>query len=137
MKTQASLHRLEVNLAEETTLVNVDKGKIAQVLENLLSNAVKFSPAGSLIIIKGDLFQGGYRISVADQGVGMTPEQVAKVFDKFYRANGSDSAVEGAGMGMHIVKHIVDDHGGKVCVESEPGKGTTVSFTFPLALRQV
>jgi PAS domain S-box-containing protein len=137
LKTQASLHRLEVNLDEETTLVNVDKGKIGQVLENLLSNAVKFSPEGSLVRIKGDLFQGGYRISVADQGVGMTPEQVAKVFDRFYRANGSDSAVEGAGMGMHIVKHIVEDHGGKVWVESEPGKGTTVRFTLPLTLRQV
>lgn len=137
LKTQASLHRLEVNLTEETTLVNVDKGKIGQVLENLLSNAVTFSPAGSLVRIKGDLFQGGYRISVADQGDGMTPEQVAKVFDKFYRADTSDTAVEGVGLGMHIVKHIVEGHGGKIWVESELGKGTTVSFTFPLTLRQV
>ncbi|MBE9534391.1 MAG: PAS domain S-box protein [Proteobacteria bacterium] len=137
LKTQASLHRLEVNLADETTLVNVDKGKMGQVLENLLSNAVAFSPAGSLVRIQGDLFQGGYRISVADQGAGMTPEQVAKVFDKFYRADTSDTAVEGVGLGMHIVKHIVEGHGGKIWVESELGKGTTVSFTFPLTLRQV
>ncbi len=136
LKTQASRCRFEVTLAEEDLLLKIDKGKICQVLENLLSNAVKFSPEGSLVRIRGDLIEEGYRISVADQGMGMTPEQVAKVFDKFYRADASDTAVEGVGLGMHIVKHIVEDHGGKIWVESELGKGTTVSFTLPLALRR-
>ncbi len=132
LKSQASKHRLEVNLAKENTCLNTDKGKMGQVLENLISNAVKFSPAGSLIRIRGDLTQEGYRISVADQGSGMTPAQVAKVFDKFYRADASDTALEGIGLGMSVVKHIVEAHGGKIWVESEVGKGTTVSFSVPL-----
>lgn len=132
LKTQASKHRLEVALTEDNTLLNVDKGKIGEVLENLLSNAVKFSAAGSLIRIHGELVKEGYRISVADQGIGMTPEQVDKVFSKFYRADASHTAAEGIGLGMSIVKHIVDAHGGRIWVESELGKGTTVSFTMPL-----
>jgi signal transduction histidine kinase len=136
LKTQASLHRLEVNLAEETTLVNVDKGKMEQVLENLLSNAFKFSSEGSLVQIRGEFIEDGCRISITDEGIGMTPEHAEKIFDKFFRVNASDTAVEGIGLGMSIVRQIVEAHGGKIWVESDLGKGTTVSFTFPLALRQ-
>jgi PAS domain S-box-containing protein len=132
LKTKATKHRLEVALTEEGTLLNIDKGKIDQVLENLLSNALKYSPEGSLVQIRGALVQKDYRFSVADRGIGMTPEQVAKVFDKFYRGDASHTAVEGVGLGMSVVKHIIEAHGGKIWVESEPGMGTTVSFTVPL-----
>ena len=132
LKTQASKHRLEVALTEDNTLLNVDKGKIGEVLENLLSNAIKFSSAGSLIRVRGELVKEGYRISVADHGIGMTPEQVDKVFNKFYRADASHTATEGIGLGMSIVKHIVDAHCGKIWVARELGKGATVSFTMPL-----
>ena len=71
-------------------------------------------------------------ISVADQGMGMTPEQVDKMFDKFYRVDASNTAIEGTGLGMTVVKHIVEAHGGKVWVESELGKWTTVTFTIPV-----
>jgi signal transduction histidine kinase len=76
--------------------------------------------------------QSAIEISVADQGIGMTPEQVEKIFEKFYRADVSDSAIEGTGLGTTIVKNIVEAHGGKVWVESELGKGTTVKFTIPI-----
>ncbi len=76
--------------------------------------------------------QSAIEISVADQGIGMTPEQVEKIFGKFYRADVTDSAIEGTGLGMTIVKNIVEGHGGKVWVESELGKGTTVKFTIPI-----
>jgi len=72
-----------------------------------------------------------FEISITDQGIGMTPEQVEKIFDKFYRADASDSAPEGTGLGMSIVKYIVEAHRGKVWVESEYGKGTTVRVTIP------
>ncbi|OEU51122.1 MAG: hypothetical protein BA871_12485 [Desulfuromonadales bacterium C00003096] len=132
-KAQPSQHRLDVTLADENTLLNVDKGKMGQVLENLLSNAVKFSPAGSLVQIRGDLVEKSYQISVTDQGIGMTPEQVEKIFDKFYRADASDTAVSGIGLGMNIVKNIVEAHGGRIWLESELNRGSTVSFTLPLA----
>jgi signal transduction histidine kinase len=64
----------------------------------------------------------------------MTPEQVARVFEKFYRADASDTAVSGLGLGMSIVRNIVEAHGGKIWVESEPGRGTTAHFLLPLAL---
>lgn len=128
-------YRFEVVLAEENTLLMVDKGKMGQILENLLSNAVKYSPAGGLIRIRGDIVKRFYQISVADQGIGMTAEQVARIFDKFYRADASDTAIGGIGLGMSIVKHIVEAHGGKIWVESQLGEGTVVSFTIPLARR--
>ncbi len=132
LKTQASKHRVEVTLAEDDTLLNVDKGKIGAALENLLSNAVKFSAAGSLIRIGGERIRDGYRISVTDQGLGMTADQAAKVFDKFYRADASHTAVEGIGLGMSIVKQSIEAHGGKIWVDSALSKGTAVCFTMPL-----
>ncbi|APG27586.1 hypothetical protein A7E78_06900 [Syntrophotalea acetylenivorans] len=132
LKAQTSHHRLDVTLAAENTLLNVDQAKIGQVLENLLSNAVKFSPADSLIQIKGAIIEKSYQISVADQGIGMTPEQMEKVFDKFYRADASDTAVSGIGLGMSIVRNIVEAHGGSIWVESELDRGTTVNFTISL-----
>jgi signal transduction histidine kinase len=133
LKARVSPGRLELALARQSTELSVDPDKIVQVLENLISNAVKFSAAESPIRIRGDLVQDGYRISVADRGIGMTPEQVEKVFDKFYRADATDTAVEGVGLGMSIVKHIVETHGGKIRVKSESGRGTTVTFTIPVA----
>ncbi len=132
LKTQGSKHRVEVVLAEDSTLLNIDKGKIGAALENLLSNAVKFSAVGSLIRIRGERIRDGYRICVADQGIGMTSDQAAKVFDKFYRADASHTAAEGIGLGMSIVKQSIEAHGGKIWVESELSKGTTVCFTIPL-----
>ena len=70
-------------------------------------------------------------VSVEDEGIGMTPVQVKKVFEKFWRADASNEAVGGTGLGMSIVKHLVEAHGGKVEVESAPGKGTTVTMEIP------
>ncbi|MEZ4484170.1 MAG: HAMP domain-containing sensor histidine kinase [Syntrophotaleaceae bacterium] len=112
--------------------VVADPGKIAQVLDNLLSNAVKFSPPGSSICVRGSVADGEVRISVQDEGVGMDPEQISKVFDKFYRINSSDTAPAGLGLGLAIAKGIIEAHGSSIWVESEPGKGTKVSFSLPL-----
>jgi signal transduction histidine kinase len=126
--------RFELAIAAEATPLLVDKAKMAEVFENLLSNAVKYSPPGSPIRIAGEIAGESYRFSVADRGIGMTPEQVARVFEKFYRADASDTAVSGLGLGMSIVRNIVEAHGGKIWVESEPGRGTTAHFLLPLAL---
>jgi PAS domain S-box-containing protein len=74
LETWDTRHRLDIAVAEEGTLLNVDKGKMGQVLENIISNAIKYSPEGSLVRIRGDLVSQGYRISVADEGIGMTEE---------------------------------------------------------------
>lgn len=125
-------HQFEVVLPEKPVQLHVDKEKVGQVLKNLLSNAAKYSPEGALIRTVVEKFKDHCRISVQDQGMGMTPEQVDKIFDKFYRVDASNTAIEGTGLGMTVVKHIVEAHGGEVWVESEVGKGTVVTFTIPI-----
>jgi len=139
-------HTFETVLPDGPAELLADPDKLDQVLKNLISNAVKFSPEGGIIRVTGEIAEHRkhnaelkpnpkpeteYRISVQDQGIGMSPEQVEKIFDKFYRADASHSAPEGTGLGMTIVKHIVEAHSGKIWVESEIGKGTAVRFTIP------
>jgi PAS domain S-box-containing protein len=124
--------QFDIILPKEPLELMVDKDKIGQVLENLLDNAVKYSPGGEAICLTAKkIAEAEIEISVADQGIGMSPEQVEKIFDKFYRADASDSAISGTGLGMSIVKNYVEAHVGKVWVESELGKGTTVTFVIP------
>jgi len=116
-----------------TRPVTIDRQRINQVLENLLSNAVKYSPHGSDICIEAILHPQGWEVRIEDKGIGMTPEQVDRIFDKFYRANAANTAVGGLGLGMSIAKQIVDAHGGKITVKSHPGQGTQVCFILPTA----
>jgi len=108
-----------------------DREKIEKVLDNLLRNSANYSPLGGTICISGKLLDGFYQLSVTDEGIGMTQEQVDKIFDKFYRVDTSDSAAVGTGLGMSIVKHIVEKHGGEIQVKSNLGEGTKVFFTVP------
>jgi len=117
---------------EQPLKVMADREKFNQVMENLLSNAVKYSPDGGTIRVTAGVVEGEFRVSVADEGIGMTPDQISRIFEKFYRADASNTAIEGTGLGMTIVKHIVEAHGGRVWVESEYRKGTTVTFCIPL-----
>jgi signal transduction histidine kinase len=134
-RLQAPRHRFDIALEEGPPgAVQGDEDKLGQVLENLLSNAVKYSPEGSQIQISGGTGDSAYQVSVQDQGIGMTPEQTARIFDRFYRADFSNTAARGLGLGMSIAQQIVQRHGGAICVESEKGKGTRVAFTVPLAM---
>jgi PAS domain S-box-containing protein len=110
----------------------IDEGRIAQVLNNLLTNAVKFSPEGGIIEISTTTDESTVTTSVRDYGLGMTPEHVELVFDKFYRANPENPQISGLGLGMNIVKQIVAEHGGEISISSNLGEGTTVTFTLPL-----
>jgi signal transduction histidine kinase len=125
-------HRFEVVPLEEPLELYMDKEKIEQVFKNLLSNSAKYSPGGGLIRVTEELSDDNYQVTVEDHGIGMTTEQVEKVFDKFYRVDASDTGIEGTGLGMTIVKHIVEAHKGEITVESAYGKGTTVRFTIPM-----
>jgi PAS domain S-box-containing protein len=125
-------HQFKVQFPETPVELVVDKQKMEQVLKNLISNAVKYSPNGGLIRVSGSLMADCFAIAVEDQGIGMSPQQAEKMFDKFYRADASNTAIEGTGLGMTIVKYIVEGHGGKIWVDSELGKGTTVRFTIPV-----
>jgi two-component system, sensor histidine kinase and response regulator len=131
-------HRFEVSLEDRDVQVYLDPDKIDQVLKNILSNAVKYSGKGVSIRVSGGVAGEEYRFSVEDEGIGLTPEQRARIFEKFYRADASDSGVGGTGLGMAIVKYIVEAHGGRVWAESEGlGRGVKVSFSIPIKAQGV
>lgn len=126
-------HRFEVVLPKEEHKLFVDKLRMAQALNNIIGNAVKYSPDGGVIRITGELTGDKYRVSIQDQGIGITSEEAEKIFDKFFRTSTSlTSGIRGLGLGMSITKHIVELHKGKIWVESELGKGTRISFTIPV-----
>lgn len=124
-----------VVVPEDPVFVNIDRRKIQQALLNILSNAYKYSPAGGLVEVA--ILQGAYDdarrvgVCISDHGLGMTPEQVARVFERFYRADASGN-IPGTGLGMCVVKEIVELHGGEVVVSSEYGQGTRVTAWIPL-----
>lgn len=126
-------HRFELHIASARTEIAADKGRIRQVLNNLISNAVKYSPKGGLIKIALGSSGGHYQLSVGDEGIGMTEEQVAHMFDKFYRADSSNTSVHGVGLGMSIVRHIIQAHQGEIQVMSQPGIGTTILVDLPVS----
>lgn len=113
--------------------VHADRSKLQQALLNVLSNAYKYSPGGGEVRIACTTDPDGQRVrlAVSDQGLGMTPDQCARVFERFYRADTS-GRIPGTGLGMSIVKEIVDLHGGQIQVSSAPGVGTTVTIVLPL-----
>jgi signal transduction histidine kinase len=123
----------------ESLGVQVDRNKMQQALLNVLSNAYKYSPQGGEVRVAcradaTDESGSNVRvcIEISDQGIGMTAEQLARVFERFYRAD-SSGKIPGTGLGMSIVKEIVELHGGEVCLLSHPGAGTSVKLLLPLA----
>jgi signal transduction histidine kinase len=113
--------------------LRADRVRVKQILLNLLSNAVKFTPSGGKISVDAVLRDGFAEISVTDTGIGIPPEEHQSVFDKFYQVGATTKGVrEGTGLGLAISKRLVEEHGGKIWVESQPGKGSRFSFTAPL-----
>ncbi len=124
-------HLFEVSLTSMDSVVCGDGVKLRQVVENILSNAVKYSPQGGPVRVTGQRHDSDLQVSIADQGIGMSEDQRLRIFDKFYRADTSNSAIEGVGLGMNIVQEIIKAHGGRIWVESCYGEGTVVHFTLP------
>jgi len=125
--------RFVVDLADRLPIVEADPERITQVLRNLLDNAVKYSPGGGLILVRAERRTGEVVISVADQGVGIAPEHLHQLFEKYFRAKtGSIRHVVGSGLGLPIAHAIVGSHGGRIWAESVPGQGSTFYFTLPV-----
>lgn len=131
IKLKAPKRKLSCQIPEKDAQLVCDGQRIIQVIENLLSNAVKYTHEGGTIKLAGEDFPDHYEISVTDDGIGMAPDQVDKVFDKFYRADSSDTAAGGLGLGMNIVKEIIDAHDGSITIDSHPDQGTSVKVTLP------
>lgn len=110
-----------------------DPFRLNQVINNLVSNAVKYSPDGGPIYIKTRVAPNYLMVSVEDKGVGIKPEQMGQLFERFYRADTSNTAAGGTGLGLTICKLIIEGHGGEIWVDSTYGEGSTFTFTLPLS----
>jgi signal transduction histidine kinase len=109
-----------------------DERKVKQVLLNLLANAVKFTLEGGRISLKAGRRDGAVAISVTDTGIGIAPEDQAAIFEEFRQVGSDEKRREGTGLGLTLAKKFVELHGGRIWVESEPGRGSTFTFTLPL-----
>ncbi|GAB4408117.1 MAG: hypothetical protein Kow00106_01160 [Anaerolineae bacterium] len=123
---------LETDLPEEGCPIQVDATRIQGAISNLINNAIKYSPDGGVVHIsltdKGDAIT----FQVTDQGIGIPPEELERIFEPGYRVRSKETErIEGTGIGLAIVRTVVDKHGGKVFVHSIPGQGSTFGFTLP------
>ncbi len=133
IKGQTDQHTFKVNIPDDLPEIEADKNRMYQVMENLLNNAVKFTPEGGEVTVSIEGGRDELKISVADGGIGIPEEDLPHVFDRFYRAsNAARAAIRGTGLGLGIVKYIVESHAGRVLAQSKPGRGSTFSFTLPL-----
>jgi two-component system, NtrC family, sensor histidine kinase KinB len=123
---------VEVTIAEEMPKVLADPARIDHVFTNLLTNALKFTPAGGKVTISVEPEGKMVRFAVADTGIGIPQEHLARVFDRFYRVVRKDQP-GGAGLGLAIAKEIVQAHGGEISVQSKEGEGSRFSFTLQRA----
>ena len=137
-QAQTDKHIFKVNLPHDLVKIEADKDKINQVVENLISNAVKFSPEGGKITVSMKENKDELKINVSDNGIGIPEKDLSHIFEKFYRAsNASSEAIGGTGLGLGIIKYIIESHGGRISVESKLGRGSTFSFTLPLESTRV
>jgi PAS domain S-box-containing protein len=126
-------HTLSYEVAGGLPEIMGDRDRLNQVLTNLVSNAIRYTPAGGSIEVRAYPVEGAVRVDVADSGIGIAPEDLGRIFERFYRAD--DPLVQeaaGTGLGLSITKMFVEMHGGRVWVESEVGKGSTFTFILPM-----
>lgn len=128
-KEQAITQELPIDLPP----VSGDSDRLTQVITNLISNAHKYTPAGGTLAVSAKALDSKIVLEVRDTGVGLSPEEQARLFTKFFRAdNPATKKVGGTGLGLWITRSLVEMHGGAITVESEPGKGSAFSFTLPV-----
>jgi len=145
VRVRVSSHRLRVAVPASLPPVAADPHRIEQVLYNLLDNAIKYSPGGGRVTVVGELAGDAVKVSVADEGIGIPPEELGRVFARFYRGRSArDRHIAGSGLGLAICSRIVEVHGGRIWAESPvPGRpvgaapGSVVRFTLPVAIGPV
>ncbi len=133
---RTEIHRLLIDFPPGFPIGEGDPHCIKQVFRNILDNAVKYSPDGGLIIIKGEVRPKDVVINISDQGIGISPEDLIPLFEKYFRVRSSTTLhVTGTGLGLPIARAIVEAHGGRIWAESKIEEGTTLHFSLPQADR--
>jgi two-component system phosphate regulon sensor histidine kinase PhoR len=123
--------KMEHGVEDGVPRVLGDRHRLEQVLVNLLDNAIKYTPSGGKVRVSARVFNDEVRVDVVDTGFGIPARDIPRIFERFYRVDKARSReLGGTGLGLAIAKHIIQGHGGRIWVESEPGKGSTFSFTL-------
>lgn len=134
MQGRTEAHRLVVDFPTDLPILDADPRRIRQVVRNILDNAIKYSPDGGLVMIRGERRAHDVVVSIADQGVGISPEDLIPLFDRYFRVKSPTGYyVAGTGLGLPVARAIVEAHGGRIWAQSKVGEGTTLSFSLPLA----
>ena len=129
-RTQSKRHTILVDFPVKFPVILADENRIGQVLSNLISNALKYAPDGE-IRIQGQVRPEQVIITVSDQGPGIDPADIPYIFDRFYRSDKAVRKTKGAGLGLYLAKAIIEAHGGRIWVDSQPGSGARVCFSLP------
>ncbi|MBA2448877.1 MAG: response regulator, partial [Chloroflexi bacterium] len=134
LKERASRHGITLNLELDPDLdvIEADERKVKQVVFNLLSNAVKFTPDGGHVAVMARRTDDELQIAVRDTGIGIAPEDQARIFEEFRQVGQGSAKAEGTGLGLALTRRLVELHGGRIWVESELGTGSTFTFALPL-----
>jgi K+-sensing histidine kinase KdpD len=137
MQHHSKKHHFVVDFPTGFPIVEADPRRIRQVFLNILDNSVKYSPDGGLIVIRGEIRPTDVVVSFADQGVGISPEDLIPLFDKYFRVKAPTGYhVPGTGLGLPVARAIVETHGGRIWAKSRVGEGTTLYFSIPLTLEE-
>ncbi len=132
IEQRSAIHRPVVDFPADFPIIEADLRWIRQVFRNVVDNAIKYSPKGGLIVIHGEKRENDVMISVSDQGVGIPPEFLIPLFEKYFRVRSAATMhISGTGLGLPIARAIVEAHGGHIWVDSRIGEGTTISFSLP------
>lgn len=131
----SSVHKFVVDFPAGFPIVDADPQRMRQVFLNIIDNAIKYSPEGGLIVIRGEVRPTDVVVSIADQGVGISQEDLIPLFDKYFRVKAPTGYhVPGTGLGLPVARAIVETHGGRIWARSRIGEGTTLYFSVPLSL---
>ncbi|MBI5929977.1 MAG: sensor histidine kinase KdpD [Chloroflexi bacterium] len=136
MKERLLNHKVQVNIPPDLPLASADFVLIVQVMVNLLDNATKYTPRGSLIEIQASA-NGFITVAITDHGSGVSPEELPRIFDKFYRSEGASQVAGGTGLGLSICHGIIEAHKGYIWAENQDRGGLIVRFTLPIAQHPV
>ncbi len=127
-------HHIVVDLPSDFPIVEADRRWIRQVFRNILENAVRYSPEGGLIVVHGEVRSTDVVVSIADEGIGISPEDQIPIFEKYFRSrDASGYHVGGTGLGLPIARAIIEAHRGRIWIDSKLGEGTTAFFSLPKA----
>jgi PAS domain S-box-containing protein len=133
---KSPVHNVIADVSPTLPSVNADNTRLERILDNLIDNAIKYSPSGGEVIVSASEKDGHIQVSVSDQGIGISEADRNRLFQPFSRLDmdAPSSAIKGVGLGLVVCRRLVEAHGGRIWVESEPGKGSTFRFTLPIGV---